>query len=140
MMVARGAGEGVGGAGEDLSLNMYFFTDSPAQITFLNPLHYTATKSPFTSLEITMGQDKTYGWSAQSYLLVFKRDYRLEIQSGRLVFSTTLVNCCPSAFSLTSPPLPPSKSKCTVLYIQTVCGCGGGGGVEFFCRPNSAGV
>jgi hypothetical protein len=44
---------------------MYFFTDRPAQTILLNPFHYTATKSPFTSLEITMGQDKIYGWSAQ---------------------------------------------------------------------------
>jgi hypothetical protein len=58
-------GAGVGGVGEDLSLNMYFFTDRPTQIILLNPLHYTVTKSPFTSLEITMGQDKIYGWSAQ---------------------------------------------------------------------------
>ena len=55
---------GGGGVGEDLSLNMYFFTDRPAQTILLNPFHYTATKSPFTSLEITMGQDKIYGWSA----------------------------------------------------------------------------
>jgi hypothetical protein len=52
--------------GEDLSLNMYFFTDRPAQTILLNPFLYTATKSPFTSLEITMGQDKIYGWSAQA--------------------------------------------------------------------------
>jgi hypothetical protein len=64
-MVARGAGGGWGGVGEDLSLNMYFFTDRPAQTILLNPFHYTATKSPFTLLEITMGQDKIYGWSAQ---------------------------------------------------------------------------
>ena len=57
-----------GGVGEDLSLNMYFFTDRPAQTILLNPFHYTATKSPFTSLEITMGQDKIYGWSAHSAL------------------------------------------------------------------------
>ncbi len=37
----------------------------PAQTILLNPLHYTVTKSPFTLLEITMGQDKIYGWSAQ---------------------------------------------------------------------------
>jgi hypothetical protein len=45
-----------------------------------------------------------------------------------LVFSTPLVNCCPFTFSLTSPTLP----KVNVQYIQTVCGCGGGGGV-FIC-------
>ncbi len=53
-----------------------------------------------------------------------------------LVFSTQLVNCClhgtilvyscPSTFSLTSP-LPP-LSKVNVQYIQTMCGCWGGGG------------
>jgi hypothetical protein len=31
---------------------------------------------------------------------------------------TILVYCCPSIFSLTSPP---SQTKCTVQYIQTVC-------------------
>jgi hypothetical protein len=52
-----------------------------------------------------------------------------------LVSSTQLVNCFPmdegtileycfpSTFSLTSPSLP----KVNVNYIQTVCGCGGGG-------------
>jgi hypothetical protein len=44
---------------------MYFFTDRPAQTILFNPFHYTARKSPFTLLEITMGQDKIYGWSAQ---------------------------------------------------------------------------
>ena len=68
-LVARGAGGGLGGGvGEDLSLNMYFFTDRPAQTILLNPFHYTATKSPFTLLEITMGQDKIYGWSAQQQI------------------------------------------------------------------------
>jgi hypothetical protein len=37
-----------------------------APTILLNPFHYTATKSPFTSLEITMGQDKIYGWSTQA--------------------------------------------------------------------------
>ncbi len=32
---------------------------------------YTATKSPFTLLEITIGQDKIYGWSAQNILFTF---------------------------------------------------------------------
>jgi hypothetical protein len=36
-----------------------------------------------------------------AYLLVFNRVYRPEIQSVKLVFSTPLVNCCPSTFSLT---------------------------------------
>jgi hypothetical protein len=38
-------------------------------------------------------------------------------------------------FSLTSP-LP----KLNVLYVQTVCDWGGGGGVELSCRPYSTGV
>jgi hypothetical protein len=36
-----------------------------------------------------------------SFLLVFNRVYRLEIQSVMTVFSTPLVNCCPFTFSLT---------------------------------------
>ncbi len=58
-----------------------------------------------------------------SSLLVF---IRLEIQSVMLVYSTPLVNCCPSTFSLTSathPPLPKVNIQC----ILTVCGWGGGG-------------
>ncbi len=66
------------------------------------------------------------------------------------VFSTQLVSCCPMdegtictcvllhlycTFSLTSSPLPPPKLN--VLYIQTVCGCGGGD-VEMYCGPYSA--
>ncbi len=58
-----------------------------------------------------------------SSLLVFNRVYRLDVQSVMLVFSTPLVNCCPSIFSLTSP-LP----KVNVQYIQTVCVAVGGGG------------
>ncbi len=46
-----------------------------------------------------------------SSLLVLNRVYSLEIQSVMLIFSTPLVNCCPSTFSLTSPP---SLSKHTV--------------------------
>jgi hypothetical protein len=42
-----------------------------------------------------------------SSLLMFKRVFRLEIQSFMLVISTPLVNCCPSTFSLTSPTTPP---------------------------------
>ncbi len=51
-----------------------------------------------------------------SSLLVFNKVYRLEKQSVILVYSTPLVNCCPSTFSLTSPP------KVNIQYIQTVCG------------------
>jgi hypothetical protein len=72
------------------------------------------------------------------------------IHSWWLVFLTQLVNCCPhrrvllyrcpSIFSLTSPPSPPSQTKCTV-YTDNVWLCGGGmGGVELCCRPYSAEV
>jgi hypothetical protein len=70
------------------------------------------------------------------------------------VFSTQLVNCFPygrrnytcvllplyCTFSLTSCPLPPPQ--CTEYSIQKVCYCGGrgGGGVEMYCGPYSAGV
>ncbi len=48
-----------------------------------------------------------------------------------LVFSTPLVNCCPSTFSLTYSTPPPFPCKVNVQYIQTVCGCGWGlGGVS----------
>jgi hypothetical protein len=33
---------------------------------------------------------------------------------------TKLVYCCPSTFSLTSTPLPPSQSKCSTVYMY-VC-------------------
>ncbi len=56
-------------------------------------------------------------------LLLFNRVYRLEIQSVMLVFSTTLVYCCPPTFSLTFPP--PPLPKVNIQYIQTVCGCWG---------------
>jgi hypothetical protein len=42
--------------------------------------------------------------------MVFNRVYRLEIQSVMLVFSTPLLYCCPSTFSLTSPPSPLPKA------------------------------
>jgi hypothetical protein len=51
-----------------------------------------------------------------SSLLVFDKFYRLEIQSVMLVFSTPLVNCCPSTFSLTLTPSP--LPKIIVQYIQ----------------------
>jgi hypothetical protein len=60
-------------------------------------------------------------------LLVLKRVNRLEIQSVMLVFKTPLVCCCPSTFSLTSPPSP--LPKVNIHCIQTVCGWGGGMGV-----------
>jgi hypothetical protein len=59
--------------------------------------------------------------------MVFNRVYRLEIQSVMMVFTTPLVNCCPSTFSLTSPT-PTLLPKVNVQCIQTVCGYGGGGG------------
>ncbi len=48
-----------------------------------------------------------------------------------LVFSTPLVNCCPSTFS--PPPLPPPPQCKFTVNIQTVCGCGGGGVEVFSC-------
>jgi hypothetical protein len=39
-----------------------------------------------------------------------------------------LVYCCPSTFSLASPTLP-HLPKINVQYLQTVCVCGGWGGV-----------
>ncbi len=56
-----------------------------------------------------------------------------------LVFSTPLVNCCPSTFSLTYPT-PPSQSKRTVYTDSVWLWGGGGGGFELCCRPHSAGV
>jgi hypothetical protein len=66
-----------------------------------------------------------------------------------LVFSTQFVNCCLHGrrnytcvllpLYLLSDRLPPLP-KLNVQYIHTVCGCGGGGGVELCCRPYSAGV
>ncbi len=53
------------------------------------------------------------------------RVYRLEIQSVMLVFSTPLMNCCPSTFSLTSPtpnPLPKVNVQCCKPYSPGVWG------------------
>ncbi len=55
-----------------------------------------------------------------SSLLVFKRVYRLEIQSARMVFSTEFVNYCPSillSFSLISSP-PPSVCELVTVYTR----------------------
>jgi hypothetical protein len=52
-----------------------------------------------------------------------------------LIFSTNLVNCCPSTFSLTSPA-PPPLPKVNVQYIYTYRRCvavGGGGGGLLSC-------
>ncbi len=64
-----------------------------------------------------------------SSLLVFNRDYRREIQSVMLVFSTPLVNHCLSNLLIGSPPppFPFSVSISTGLCIYTVCNRGGGG-------------
>ncbi len=74
---------------------------------------------------------------------MFNRFYRLEIHSlmvgifnsacelclhGRRNY-TVLVYCCLSTFSLTSPPLP----KLNVQCIQTLWGCGEGGGRGMLC-------
>jgi hypothetical protein len=63
-------------------------------------------------------------------LLVFDRDYRLEIQSVMLVFSTH-VNCCPFDLLSGSPPplLPPFPKSKYSKYRQCVAGRGWGGGV-----------
>jgi hypothetical protein len=62
---------------------------------------------------------------------VFSRVCRLEKQSVMLVFSTQLVNCCPSNHlsGLTLPP--PPNSLCELVqyavYTYTVCKVGGMG-------------
>ncbi len=86
--------------------------------------------------------------------IVFNRFYREEIHTQGLYFrpslwtvatmdeGTILVSCCPSTFSLTSPPppIPPSQTKCTVFTDSLwLWGCGEGG-VELCCKPFSAGV
>jgi hypothetical protein len=45
---------------------------SKAKSAAHNPFHYTATKSSFTPLEVTTGQDKIYGHTAQ---LLWKKDH-----------------------------------------------------------------
>jgi hypothetical protein len=73
---------------------------------------------------------------------VFIRVYRLEIQSVMLVFWTHLCELLP--FYCTVPSLwfnsSPSPHCVKVQYIQTLCGLGGGEGVESCWRPYSAGV
>jgi hypothetical protein len=58
-----------------------------------------------------------------SSLLVFKRVYRLEIQSAMLVFSTPLVNYCRSTL-LTglSPPLPRVNKYRSMYFYSVVTG------------------
>ncbi len=60
-----------------------------------------------------------------SYFLVFNSVYRLEIQSGMLVFLTGFVNYCP--FSLvSSPTLQHSPLWIRILYTHIQCVRGGG--------------
>jgi hypothetical protein len=75
-------------------------------------------------------------------LLVFNKVYRLEIQSVTLVFSTPLVYCCPSTFSLISPlpPFPKVNIQYSICRQCVAVGGWGLGGVELCCRPYSAGV
>ncbi len=81
--------------------------------------------------------------------IVFNRFYRLEIHSlmaGIFDPACELLPPWTKELSLcTDSPLPslwppPPLPKLNVQYVQTVCGCGGGGGVELCCRPYSAGV
>ncbi len=74
-----------------------------------------------------------YKDTKMSSLLVFKRVYRLEIQSVMLVFSTQLCKL----LSLCGSSLPPHP-KVKVQIIQTVCGWEVV--VELCWRPYSAGV
>jgi hypothetical protein len=48
-----------------LSLTRTSSPPAPPKSIHLNPFHYTATKSSFTPLEVTTGQDKIYGHTAQ---------------------------------------------------------------------------
>jgi hypothetical protein len=48
-----------------LSLTRTSSPPGPPKSIHLNPFHYTATKSSFTPLEVTTGQDKIYGHTAQ---------------------------------------------------------------------------
>jgi hypothetical protein len=70
-----------------------------------------------------------------SSLLVFIRVYRLEIQSVILVFSTPLVNHCPSNLLTSSPPRPPppplpSLCEKVQVYVFIQCVTGGWGGIR----------
>jgi hypothetical protein len=58
-----------------------------------------------------------------SSLLVFSRDYRLEIQSVMLVFSIGFVKHCPYNLPLVNSP-PSLPSLCEEVYC-TVCKGGG---------------
>jgi hypothetical protein len=65
-----------------------------------------------------------------SSLLVFKRVYRLEIQSVMLVFSTSFVNYYPYNllnFSLISSPPLPCVNKYSIMYVNKYTMRKGGG-------------
>jgi hypothetical protein len=85
--------------------------------------------------------------------ILFNRFYRLEIHSLMVCISTQLVNCCPHRRRnymvlvyccpytvpslLPPPPSPPFPMNSIYRHCMTV---GGGGGVEMYCWPYSAGV
>ncbi len=87
MVAGRAGGVWGGGVGEDLSLTRTSSPPDPPKSIHLNPFHYTATKSSFTPLEVTTGQDKIYGHTAHSswrpvvlpnrhiHLCLFKQGY-----------------------------------------------------------------
>jgi hypothetical protein len=59
---------------------------------------------------------------------VFIRVYRLEIQSAKLVFRHSFVNCCLSPLlSGWALPPPPFPVLINILYTRIQCVCGGGG-------------
>ena len=58
-----GGGRGVKCEKVESMFNKNSHRYGPAQTLFVLT-HYTATKNSFTLLEITIGQDKLYGWSA----------------------------------------------------------------------------
>jgi hypothetical protein len=62
-----------------------------------------------------------------SSLLLCNRVHRLEIQSVMFVFSTPLVYCCHSTFSLTSPP--PLPKVMYTVYTDNLWLWGWGWGV-----------
>ncbi len=80
--------------------------------------------------------------------IVFNRFYRLEIHSLMVGIFHSACELFPpwmmELYLCTVAPLPslwPPLPKLNVQYIQTVFGCGGGGGgVELCCRPYSARV
>ncbi len=77
-------------------------------------------------------------WRYIHLWLVFLTELSELVNCCRMDEGTILVYCCPS----TVPPFwpPPSSPLPNVQYMQTVCDCGGGGEVEVYCGPYSAGV